>query len=171
MSDVEHDYIQSKMAPLKEVTPEVMNDMFERLATQARQELHGDGFARDDIRIERALDMRYAGRGYKIAVPCPADPLRVVDLRQLRLTFDQQHAGMFGHMAPEEPVEIVSYRVRGVGLMPPVELPKFARTGAALSDARRGMQRARFAVAGCDRPIYQREPRDVGSSLAGAASP
>jgi N-methylhydantoinase A len=169
MSDVKHDYIQSKMAPLNEVTPEVMNDMFERLATQAREELHGDGFARDDIRIERALDMRYAGQGYEIAVPCPAEPLRVVDLKQLRLTFDQQHAGMFGHMAPEEPVEIVSYRVRGVGLMPPVELPKFERTGAALSDARRSMQRARFDGAEFDCPIYQRERLDVGSSLAGPA--
>src|SRR5216684_2402031 len=169
MSDVKHDYIQSRMAPLSEVTPEVMNDMFERLATQAREELHGDGFARDDIRIERALDMRYAGQGYEIAVPCPAEPLRVVDLKQLRLTFDQQHAGMFGHMAPEEPVEIVSYRVRGVGLMPPVELPKFERTGAALSDARRSMQRARFDGAEFDCPIYQRERLDVGSSLAGPA--
>jgi N-methylhydantoinase A len=76
---------------------------------------------------------------------------------------------MFGHMAPEESVEIVSYRVRGVGLMPPVELPKFARTGVALADARRGMQRARFDGAEFDCPIYQREQLDVGSSLAGPA--
>jgi N-methylhydantoinase A len=169
MSDVKHDYIQSKMAPLSEVKPEAMNDMFERLATQAREELHGDGFARDDIRIERALDMRYAGQGYEIAIPCPAEPLRLADLSELRITFDQQHASMFGHMAPEESVEIVSYRVRGVGLMPPVELPKFARTGAALADARRGMQRARFDGAEFDCPIYQREQLDVGSSLAGPA--
>src|SRR5947209_7336119 len=169
MSDVKHDYIQSKMAPLSEVTPEAMNDMFERLAAQAREELHGDGFARDDIRIERALDMRYAGQGYEIAVPCPAEPLRVVDLSELRITFDRQHAGMFGHMAPEEPVELVSYSVSGVGLIPPVELPKFARTGAALADARRGMQRARFDGAEFDCPIYQRERLDVGSSLAGPA--
>src|SRR5215468_251969 len=169
MSDVKHDYIQSKMAPLSEVTPAAINDMFERLAAQAREELHGDGFARDDIRIERALDMRYAGQGYEIAVPCPAEPLRIVDVKQLRLTFDQQHAGMFGHMAPEEPVEIVSYRVRGVGLMPPVELPKFARTGAALKDARRGTRRARFDGTEFDCPVYQRERLDVGSSLAGPA--
>src|SRR5262249_38030890 len=45
MSDVKHDYIQSKMAPLSEATPAAMNDIFERLTTQAREELHGDGFA------------------------------------------------------------------------------------------------------------------------------
>jgi N-methylhydantoinase A len=169
MSDVKHDYIQSKMVPLSEVTPEAVNDMFERLAAQAREELRGDGFARHDIRIERALDMRYAGQGYEIAVACPAEPLRAADLSGLRITFDHQHGSMFGHMAPEEPVEIVSYRVRGVGLVPPVELPKFAPTGAALADARRGMQRARFDGAEFDCPIYQRERLDVGSSLAGPA--
>jgi len=169
MSDVKHDYIQSKMTPLSEVTPEAVNDMFERLAAQAREELRSDGFARHDIRIERALDMRYAGQGYEIAVACPAEPLQAADLNGLRIAFDHQHGSMFGHMAPEEPVEIVSYRVRGVGLVPPVELPKFAHTGAALADARRGMQRARFDGAEFDCPIYQREQLDVGSSLAGPA--
>src|SRR5499427_11027990 len=120
MSDVKHNYIQSKMAPLSEVKPGAMNDMFERLATQAREELHGDGFARNDIRIERALDMRYAGQGYEIAIPCPAEPLRLADLSDLRITFDQRHQSAFGHMAPQEPVEIVSYRVRGLGLLPPI---------------------------------------------------
>jgi N-methylhydantoinase A len=169
MSDVKHDYIQSKLAPLSEVKPEAVNDVFERLAAQAREELRSDGFAHHDIRIERALDMRYAGQGYEIAVACRAEPLRAADLNELRITFDQQHGSMFGHMAPEEPVEIVSYRVRGVGLVPPVELPKFARTGAALADARRGMQRARFDGAEFDCPIYQREQLDVGASLAGPA--
>ena len=37
---------------------------------------------------------------------------------------------MFGHMAPEEPVEIVSYRVRGVGMVPPVEMPRFEQAPA-----------------------------------------
>src|SRR6266404_5781141 len=169
MSDVKHDYIQSKMAPLSEVTPAAMNDMFERLAAQAREELHGDGFARDDIRIERALDMRYAGQGYEIAVPCPAEPLRPSNLKELRVSFDQRHQRMFGHMAPEEPVEIVSYRVRGLGLLPPVEMPKFARTGAALEDARRGMRRVRFDGAERDCPIYQRDQLDVGANFAGPA--
>src|SRR5262249_6905259 len=50
MSDVKHDYIQSKLAPLSEVKPEAVNDVFERLAAQAREELRSDGFARHDIR-------------------------------------------------------------------------------------------------------------------------
>ena len=51
---------------------------------------------------------------------------------------------MFGHAAPEEPVEIVSYRVRGIGLVPPVELPKFERSRRPLAEAQRETRRVRF---------------------------
>src|SRR5215831_5408240 len=169
MSDVKYDYARSNMAPLSEVAPEEVNGTFERLAAQALVQLRSDGFAPEHIRIERSLDMRYAGQGYEIAVPCTAEPLEVSELKALRIGFDQQHRSMFGHMAPEEPVEIVSYRVRGVGLVPPVEPPKFERSGAALKDARRGTRRARFDGTEFDCPVYQREQLDVGSTFAGPA--
>ena len=44
--------------------------MFERLVAQALDELRDDGFSAEQIRIERALDMRYAGQGYEITIPC-----------------------------------------------------------------------------------------------------
>jgi N-methylhydantoinase A len=169
MSDVRHDYIRSQLTPLNEISPETVNDMFEQLAAQALAELRDDGFSSDRIRIERALDMRYAGQGYEIAVPCPAEPLAAADLKRLRVAFDQQHRTMFGHMAPEEPVEIVSYRVRGVGLVPPVTLPKFNPVGTTLADAQRETRRARFDGKELDCPVYQRERLDVGVELAGPA--
>jgi N-methylhydantoinase A len=169
MSDVRHDYIRSQLTPLSEISPDRVNDTFEQLAEQALAELRDDGFTSDRIRIERALDMRYAGQGYEIAVPCPAAPLAAAHLEQLRIAFDQQHRTMFGHMAPEEPVEIVSYRVRGVGLVPPVALPKFKRAGTTLADAQREMRRARFDGEELDCPVYQRERLDVGLELAGPA--
>ena len=169
MSDVKHDYIRSRLAPLTEVTPEELNHIFDRLTAQALAELRGDGFAPNRIRIERALDMRYAGQGYEIAVPCPAEPLRPSDLKELRMRFDQRHQSAFGHMAPQEPVEIVSYRVRGLGLLPPIAMPTFARTGGALEDARRGSRRVRFDGAELECPIYQRDQIDVGANVAGPA--
>ena len=169
MSDVKHDYIRSKLSPLSEVAPADVNGMFERMVAQALEELRDDGFAADHIRIERALDMRYAGQGYEIAVPCPVQPLQEADLKQLRTTFDQQHRAMFGHMAPQEPVEIVSFRVRGIGLVPPVEMPKFKPAGTTLRDARRELRHVRFDGRELDCPVYQRERLDVGLTVAGPA--
>jgi N-methylhydantoinase A len=169
MSEVEHDYVRSQLSPLSETAPAAVNGMLEQLAAQALDELRGDGFTDDRIRIARALDMRYAGQGYEIAVPCPAAPLEAADLQQLRAAFDRQHKAMFGHMAPDEPVEIVSYRVRGTGVVPPVALPRCERAGTTLADARRELRRVRFDGEELDCPVYQRERLDVGVELAGPA--
>jgi N-methylhydantoinase A len=175
MSDVKHDYIRSRMTPLGETAPADVEAMLAQLSTQALDELRRDGFADDRIRIERALDLRYAGQGYEIAVPCPGPAdlqgidLQSIDLAELRLAFDRQHQAMFGHMASEEAVEIVSYRVRGIGLVPPVEMPRFEPAGTTLGDARRETRRVRFDGAELDCPVFQRERLDVGLSFAGPA--
>jgi N-methylhydantoinase A len=168
MSNVKHDYVQSKMAPLAQVTAAEVNAMFDRLETHAADELASDGFAADKVRIERALDMRYAGQGYEITMPC-GDVAAGGGLAAIRKAFDAQHRAMFGHSAPEEPVEIVSYRVRGLGLVPGVEMPRFKPTRAALSDALRERRRVRFDGSDVDCPVYQRERLDVGLKLHGPA--
>jgi N-methylhydantoinase A len=169
MSDVKHDYIQSRMTPLTALTPGSVNAMFARLQSSAVDELHADGFEQGQIRIQRALDMRYAGQGYEITMPCADEPLRDGGLDALRRQFDAQHKSMFGHNAPEEPVEIVSYRVRGIGLVPPVEMPKFSPSGATLADALRETRRVRMDGSDVDCPVYQREKLDVGLNLMGPA--
>jgi len=169
MSDVKHDYIQSKMASLTELTAHDVDAMFARLAAQAAAELRADGFSDAQIGIQRAVDMRYAGQGYEITVPCGDDIGSAGGLDALRAHFDAQHQIMFGHSAPEEPVEIVSYRVRGIGKVPPVELPRFSRRGGSLADACRATRRVRFDGETIDCPVYQREKLDVGLSFTGPA--
>ena len=169
MSDVKHDYVQSRMSPMHELKPDEVNGLFARLQTQAAADLGADGFATDRIRVERGIDMRYAGQGYEMTLPCPADAITADGLAQLRRTFDSQHRAMFGHAAPEEPVEVVSYRVTGIGLIPPVQLPRFAREGRSLTDAQRASRRVRFDGAAIDCPVYQRDRLDVGLAVAGPA--
>src|SRR4029077_5879132 len=76
---------------------------------------------------------------------------------------------LFGHMAPAEAVEIVSYRVRGIGLVAPVAFPQFAPTGASLAVAQRDTRRVRFDGAEVDCPVYWRERLDVGLAVEGPA--
>jgi N-methylhydantoinase A len=166
MSDVKHDYIQSKMTAIDALSPADVNAMFGRLETHAAEELRDDGFAKASVEIQRALDMRYAGQGYEITMPC-GDAL--TDLGALRQQFDERHKAMFGHSAPGEPVEIVSYRVRGLGRVPPVAMPQFKPTGATPADALRETRRARFDGRAIDCPVYQREKLDVGLAVAGPA--
>jgi N-methylhydantoinase A len=169
MSDVKHDYIQSRMTPLAEIAPKDLSGMFDQLASQALNDLRADGFTADTIKIQRSLDMRYAGQGYEITIPCEPEMITAEGLKVLRKSFDEVHRGMFGHMAPDEPVEIVSYRVRGVGMVPPVEMPRFERAGTTLKDALRETRKVRFDGKTVDCPIYQREKLDVGLTFSGPA--
>jgi N-methylhydantoinase A len=169
MSDIKHDYIQSRMTPLAQMAAKDLTYMFDQLVAQALEDLRADGFAADTIRVQRSLDMRYAGQGYEITIPCEPEMMTAEGLRALRKSFDEVHRGMFGHMAPDEPVEIVSYRVRGVGMVPPVEMPRFERTGTPLKDALRETRKVRFDSRTIDCPIYQREKLDVGLTFSGPA--
>jgi len=169
MSDVKHDYVQSRMTVMHTLAPEDANALFARLEQQALADLGADGFPADRIRVERGLDLRYAGQGYEITLPCPNGAITAQILKAMREEFDTQHRTMFGHAAPEEPVEVVSYRVRGIGLVPPVELPRFKREGSPLEAARRETRKVRFEGESIDCPVYQREQLDVGHVVAGPA--
>jgi N-methylhydantoinase A len=168
MSDVKHDYLRSRLTPIASAGEGDVNAIFAELEKQARADLAAEDFAEAAIAIEYALDMRYAGQGYEMTIPCPA-PLSPGALKTLRAAFDEEHKKSFGHTAPEEPVEIVSWRLRGVGRVPPVELPTFAPTGASLSAAIRETRKARFDGRDIECPVYQRERLDVGATFAGPA--
>jgi N-methylhydantoinase A len=169
ISDVKHDYIQSRMTPLAELTVDAVEAMFDRLEREALAELRQDGFASATIRLDRALDMRYAGQGYEIAVACRADALRAGGLSRLRQSFDELHRSMFGHMAPDEPVEVVSYRLRATGTVAAPPLPQFKPAGTPLSDALREYRQVWFDGESVACPVYQRDRVDVGVTLKGPA--
>ena len=168
MSDVEHDFVRSRLTRLAGADEGAVQSIFNELEERARSMLEAEGFRADEIVLRRSLDMRYAGQGYELTVPCD-EPLRPGALRALRETFDRMHKEAFGHTAPDEPAEIVSWRLRGVGLVPPVQLPKAERSGAPLSSALRETRKARFDGVVTDCPVYQRERLDVGVSFKGPA--
>jgi N-methylhydantoinase A len=144
MSDVKHDYVRSKLAGLDDLDLHEINDIFERLIAQARADLHGEGFADGDIRIEPYLDLRYAGQGYELTVPCPMPPLRAADLKKVRERFDVQHEQNSGHKAETEPVELVSLRLVSLGVVPQATISPGKATGRSVESARTGERNVFF---------------------------
>jgi N-methylhydantoinase A len=169
ISDVKHDYVRSRMTPVAELTSDAVEAMFARLECEAVADLRRDGFSPAHICIDRALEMRYAGQGYEITVSCDVQALRDGGLAGIRRRFDDLHKAMFGHMAPDQPVEVVSYRLRGTGAVSAPPMPKFKPTGARLSDALREHRQVWFDGASVSCPVYQRERVDVGVVVAGPA--
>jgi N-methylhydantoinase A len=168
MSDVRHDHIQSRISPLEETSPREMNRVFEHLEEHALAELLAEGFSSERITLQRSLDLRYAGQGYELMVPCASlDDRQGTD--ELRAAFDRQHKLLFGHMAQGEPVEIVSYRLQATGRVPNVEMRRFSPAGGRADDALSQRRPVHLDGRAIPCPIYQRERLDLGVTIEGPA--
>jgi N-methylhydantoinase A len=144
MSDVKHDYVRSKLVSLDDIDVEEMNGLFSELVARAKDDLHDEGFAEQEIKIESYLDLRYAGQGYELTVPSPMPPLRKEDLGVLRRRFDTMHEQNSGHKAETEPVELVSLRLVSLGLVPQAKLLPGKITGRKVNAARTGERQVFF---------------------------
>jgi N-methylhydantoinase A len=177
-TDVVHDYIRSELKLLAEVRPEHAEAIFAELEAKARNELAAEGMSGADARLARELDLRYSGQGYELRTPLEGlfeARLTEASLAAVRARFDQRHAQIHGHAATEQPVEIVSYRLRvrvGVPKYRPVQedAPASPQVKGALKGRRRihvpGVGDGAGAI---EAAIYEREALDIGATVAGPA--
>lgn len=171
MSDVKHDYVRSKLVALEELDLDEVNSLFAQLIEQAKADLRGEDFRDDEIRIDFFLDLRYAGQGYELTVPCPAPPLKPQDLTLMRQRFDIQHEQASGHKAETEPVELVSLRLVSYGMVPQAKLAPARATGRSITEARTAERDIYFGkddgILHCQ--IYARDLLEPRHRIAGPA--
>jgi N-methylhydantoinase A len=142
-----------------------------QLIDRAKADLHGEGFHDDEIKIEPYLDLRYAGQGYELTVPCPMPPLVHHDLMLMRGRFDTLHEQNSGHKAETEPVELVSLRLVSLGLVPQAKLSPGKITGRKVEAARTGARKVFFGKehSVVETAIYARDLLEPGHSISGPA--
>ena len=171
MSDVKHDYVRSKLVGLDELDLAEINQLFAQLIDRAKTALHGEGFHDSEIKIEPYLDLRYAGQGYELTVPCTMPPLRPEDLKLMRQRFDTMHEQNSGHKAESEPVELVSLRVISLGLVPQAKLLPGEVTGRKVEEAKTGERKVFFGKehGTLSTQIYSRDLLELGHKLRGPA--
>jgi N-methylhydantoinase A len=172
MSDVKHDFVRSRVSDIEDLDLGVANDLFGEMVGGARKQLTAEGFAEGDTQLRYFLDMRYSGQGYENPVPVAALPLTRESLAASRRDFDAIHAQCHGHAAPDQPVEVVNYRVQAIGVVPPVSAATIADADDGAERALAGSRPASFAAAGeglVDVPVYQRERLRAGDQLTGPA--
>ncbi|MBI4523662.1 MAG: hydantoinase/oxoprolinase family protein [Deltaproteobacteria bacterium] len=171
MSDVKHDYVRSKLAPLKELDVDEVNRLFAQLVERARTDLRLEGFADQEMALNPFLDLRYAGQGYELTVPSLMPPLAPADLDLMRERFDRQHEQAHGHKAETEPVELVSLRLISVGLVPQAKLSPVTPTGRKVEAAQIGEREIFFGkehgTLNCR--IYARELLEPEHRIVGPA--
>lgn len=165
LTDVIHDFAQTRVAELRAITPDELAEVYAELEERGRTALAADGFADSDIVLLRSAELRFAGQEHTVAVPLPAGPVRDLELGEVSETFARMHHERYGHRM-EDPVELVTARLRAVGRVPRPDLPLIG--AGDIRRARIGSRRVR-RDGDVDYVIYWREALGRGDVIDGPA--
>ena len=128
-ADVEHHYSRTFRRLLRKSDPNEIQTAWDALASQASEQLLAEGFTKQKIKIRRSAALHYHGQTYELTVSLPGD---AVDLNHLEDEFGREHEKTYGHRAgADEPVELVSIQVVGLGLRDGPNVPQRVRPSRA----------------------------------------
>jgi N-methylhydantoinase A/oxoprolinase/acetone carboxylase beta subunit len=147
------------LKPTADVTEEALRVRFAPLMDRGMADLAHDGFSREAICVECALDVRYRGQAYEITVPFTPG-------------FEEQfhliHRKLYGYASPTRATEIVHLRVKAIGRTDKPSLPRFDATPKPLPNPT-SVRPARFKGRNLQTPVYHRDSLAPGMSGQGPA--
>ncbi len=116
-ADLEHHYSRTLRRVTTEADPAEIATAWADLEAQARDQLAADGLGPDQMQVRRSAALHYKGQSFDLVVDAPDGAIDATYLDALAEAFGAEHERMYGHRAgPEEPVELVSIQVLGIGL-------------------------------------------------------
>jgi N-methylhydantoinase A/oxoprolinase/acetone carboxylase beta subunit len=166
-AEVRFDVARTYVRRLDLVDPDDLTAMYAEMAGPATEVVRESAVA-GEVMVERSADARYVGQGYEVAVPVPPGRLDAAALARVRASFDDIYAARYGYASPDEPVEIVTWKLSAVGSSPRIALAKAAARG---DGGRKGVRRAYFPETRgyTDTPVYDRYALAPGTTLTGPA--
>ena len=122
-------------------------------------------------RVALSVDMRYAGQNYELSVPLVPGPVSGATIDGLAAGFATAHQRLYGFVAENEPMQLVTFRAEATGIVRKAELRPTAEAGPDPRSAERGRRDVWLPEAGgfVSCPIYDRDGLAAGNRIAGPA--
>ncbi len=168
VSDVVVDRVRTRLYDQDDVDLEAVTAIYRELTEAALGEVTAQGFPSERIRVEREVDVRFRYQSHELSVPMPDGSLTGETVAKVASQFHDLYARLYG-VRPEDPVELVNYRVRVVGL---VDKPDWASGRAEHAAPPAASRRpAYFAEAGgyLTTAVHRRDDLGWGHAVAGPA--
>lgn len=126
VTDFRHDASATLVRTLEQVDAAEVKALFEELEAKAVGQLISEGVDRDDVSVERHIDVRYIGQEYYLRIPVGGDALEVTSLGQ---DFNDEHERNYGYATREFPCEMVNLRVKALGSVERPNFPQYLGRG------------------------------------------
>ena len=172
-TDMVYEYVSTVYQRLSKLDAPAVQRAFEELEEQARTQLEADGLAPDQILLQRVCDCRYLGQGYELRVDVPSGAIDHDWIEKVRADFHDIHEREYSRRFEESDIELPNVRVRGIGLMPELQVPEVEHGSESPGQALTHEGEAWFRVDGELKPAttryYDREQLLAGNRLEGPA--
>jgi N-methylhydantoinase A len=171
LTDLRADFAHTRLTPLGEGALEAMELAFAKLQAQADRWFAQEHIATDARRLQRTVDMRYAGQNYELPVALPDGPPGPETLALLAEGFAAAHRQMYGFVAEGEPIQLVTFRAEAMGLVRKAEFRAKPLEGPDAGAALEGTRQVWLPEAGgfVPVPVYARDRMRPGNRIAGPA--
>ena len=167
--DLKTDYVTTSVQREDRTDCGVLNRGFDQLERRAADDLEAEGVLPHRRRIFRAVDLRYFGEAYEIAVPAPSGAIDAEAVRVMTKYFHAEHIARYGYSYEGEQLcEIVNVRVSAVGLVdrPAVREAPVGRSDAPLAPV--GTREVWLEEGGFQPlAVYNRDGIRIGAELEG----
>ena len=137
-SDMAADFVRFDLtrfdADLREVLARRVGELGGQVREWARREAVADG----DLGAAWSADIRYVGQNFELSIPFDAGSIDADTIEHLAADFHAAHERAYGFAQADEPMELVSLRVKATGRRDKPALPELpsGRTPAAASGTR-----------------------------------
>jgi len=172
-TDMVYEYGSTVYERLSSLDAAGLQRSFEELEELARVQLEADGVPPEQILLQRVADCRYLGQGYELRVDVDSGAVDDVWIGKVRRDFHDIHEREYSRRFEDSDIEIPNIRVRGIGLMPALEVPEAEHADASPDGALRYERDAWFRVAGRLKQVptrfYDRAALSAGNRLEGPA--
>ena len=134
-----------------------LESVFRVLEKQARATLRNEGFAEPRQRHERSLAARYKGQSFELQIKTTSG--------NIAAAFHRAHTARYGYAQEKNVVEIVSVRVRSIGIVRSPRMSKVAQRRARASAVSRDWVETYFDGKRLRAAVYRREQLTPGARL------
>jgi N-methylhydantoinase A len=171
LTDLRTNYVRTRLAPLSEASLPVIEETFAGLEADALAWFDQEGIAPAARRLRLSVDMRYAGQNYELDVPFPSGAIGPHVLEQLKTAFEAAHQQLYGYIAPEEPIQLVTFRIEAIGIVEKATIPAFPPAETPVEEATIGERAVFLPEAGglTSCPVLAREKLGPGHVIEGPA--
>ncbi|WP_342513572.1 hydantoinase/oxoprolinase family protein [Sporosarcina sp. FSL K6-1522] len=157
MTDLRHDYIQTYIKRLNELSLTEMDTQWNEIESHALSHYKDEGMAAENVEFNRFADMRYLGQEHTVKVPVPNGKWSEEDKHKIIEDFHNLHEKNYTFKLDDSPTEIVNIHVTAFGKVPKPEIGKITRVGT-ITDAKKENRNIYFEQKGwINTPVYDRE--------------